>query len=117
MGVGQCVQPTLAHRRQAYPDDTAIATVGDAPYEAHPGRPVDELDRAVVAKHQMGRDIAHARGGTVAAHGQQELVLSGCNARRLGLLLAPVQEAPKTVSEVEEAFEVVVRKATHIETR
>ena len=56
---------------------------------------LSELDRAVVAYVQLlgGLPDRRARRGRVAAYDEQQLVQRGCQARLVGGLLAPAQEA------------------------
>jgi hypothetical protein len=55
---------------------------------------VGESDSAVVAQDEVIGDLANRRSAWIGmtADGEQELVLSGCEARRSGLCLAPTQE-------------------------
>jgi hypothetical protein len=56
---------------------------------------IDEADRAVVAQHEIAGDVPDGRSArvVVTADGQQQLVLGGCEARGLGVLLAPVRSS------------------------
>ena len=71
---------------------------------------VDEPDRAVVAQHEVAGDVADRRPArvAVAADGEQQLVLGGREARGLGVLLAPAQEAAQTGAQLQQPSVVLV---------
>src|SRR5881397_359965 len=74
------------------------------------GRAIDETDRAVVLKQERVRHVADRGTERIgeAAHGQQELVLGGCEAHVVGLLLAPPKESTESRSELQQALVVAV---------
>jgi hypothetical protein len=84
--------------------------VGDPAYQTCGHRPINELDDAVMAKHQILRKVPD--GGSTAIrvgpYRQEELVLRTCQPCGLGLLFAPPLEAPQTSAEPEEPFIVFV---------
>jgi hypothetical protein len=72
--------------------------------------PIDETDRAVVAKEQVVGDVADRRSACVAtpANGQHELVLGRRESDRTRLLLGPSEEAPEPGPELEQPPIIVV---------
>lgn len=123
MRLAQSVQATLTFYRERNSHHAVIGAVGQALHKAGPRGAIEQLDRAVVAVQEMGGKVAHARGGAVAADGQQQLVLSGRDSRRAGLLLAPAEKSTEAVSKVEEPLELGVREvagrlgSTHVGRR
>jgi hypothetical protein len=75
-------------------DNAVVTAVLDPADEARVGGTIDEAHRAVVPKHERRRNVADGRAAMIvrAAHREQELMLGGCDADCLGLLLAPVHE-------------------------
>ena len=67
-------------------------------------RPVDQLDRAVMAHQQVASHLPDGRAGWVwmAADGKQQLVLGWSHARHGGLVGAPAQEPVQPGAEVEQ---------------
>lgn len=88
---------------QAQPHDPVVLAVGSAPYEAGCFGPVDQADRAVVPDQEHFGDLTDSRRSPipVTSDRQQELMLHRGEARRDGLFLAPVQEAPQADPELE----------------
>ena len=68
-----------------------IGWVLSAVDESGPLGPVDEADRAVMTEEKVRGHIADARPLRIGmtSDRQQQLVLGGCEAGRLGTLLAP----------------------------
>jgi hypothetical protein len=79
------------------PHDAAVVGVRDALDQAGVLGAIHEGDGAVVTEQQVAGGLADRRPALVvmAADGQEQLVLGGRDARRLGLLLAPAQEPPQ----------------------
>lgn len=77
------------------PHHPVVARVADAGDETGGVSSVDQPDRTVVAEQEIVGQLADGRppGVVMAFHGQKELVLGRCQARRPGLLLAPALEA------------------------
>ena len=76
-------------------DSTVVGRVGVADDQPGYRGAVDQPDGAVVAQHQVVGDLADGGAGGigVAADREQQLMLRGREPGRLGLLLAPAQEA------------------------
>lgn len=71
MGGGQVRQAVLTVGGELEAHDALVGVIGDPPEEAGALRPVDELDRAVVAEEEVGGHVAHRRPALVPAHGEQ----------------------------------------------
>lgn len=110
MGLGQGVQPAFAHRRQGDPHHAVVPAVGEAADEPGLHGAIDQLDGAVVAEQEVGRDVADARCRSVASDRQEELVLGRREPDLMSLVLAPVKEPAQAVAELQESLEVTVRK-------
>lgn len=65
---------------------------------------VDKTHDAVVAQHEGLRELADRRSvlGTAASYCEQKLMLGWGEAVRIGLFLAPVQEAAQAGAQVQE---------------
>ena len=64
--------------------DASIVGVGPPLQQPGPLGPIDQLDGAVVAQHQVVGDVADRRVAVVAADGEEQLVLGRASARRRG---------------------------------
>ena len=89
-----------------------VVGVGAPRHETHRLGAVDQPDRAVVAHQQVAGDVGHRRALRlgVTAHGQQQLVLRGGQALRLGRPLAPVQEPAQGDAERQQVGVLPVRE-------
>jgi hypothetical protein len=80
-----------------------------------PGRdgPVDEADGAVMPEEQVVGDVSDGRSGRVVmtSDREQELMLGGGEASRVGVLLAPAQEAPQIRAQLQQTAVVLVGRA------
>jgi hypothetical protein len=110
VGTGEATEDGIAVRSGSEPDQAPVDGVGDPAYQTCGHRPINELDDAVMAKHQILRKVPD--GGSTAIrvgpYRQEELVLRTCQPCGLGLLFAPPLEAPQTSAEPEEPFVVFV---------
>jgi len=110
VGTGEAPQDGIAVWGGAQPDQPSIDGIGDPAYQTCGHRTIDELDHAVMAKHQVLRKVAH--GGSpavrVGSHREEELVLRTREPSGLGLLLAPPLEAPETCPEPQQPFVLIV---------
>jgi hypothetical protein len=72
--------------------------------------PIDQTDGAVVPEVEVIRDLPDGRTPPIlmAPHGEKQLVLGRGQPGRLGLLLAPVEEAPQTGAQAEQPPIVLV---------
>ncbi len=103
MQPGEPAQHTRAGSSQAQSNQTMIVAVGSALDERGRLGPVDESDHAVVAEQEVVGHLADGRrAARVSAHREQQLVLRGRDAGVDRLLLAPVQELPELVAELEQ---------------
>ena len=81
-----------------------------APDETGGGRPVDELDSAVVAQEQVLGDVGDrgSSGVVVATHGEHQLVLCRGQPDRFRLLLTEPFEAAKPGPELQQSLIVLI---------
>ena len=117
MGGRQRGQVGLAIGGQLEVDDPAVVGIGAAPQQAGPLGPVDQLDGTVVAQHQVLGDVADRRVTIVAPHGEEQLVLGGCQPGGAGLTLRPLLEPPQGVTEPQQLTEVVVGRGARVARR
>jgi hypothetical protein len=91
---GELLKTTFSEGRQLEADYALVMWVAGAFHQARGGRPVDELDGAVVAEEQVPCDLTDGRSPrvVVAADGEQELVLGGGEADGGRLPPAPSQK-------------------------
>ena len=110
VAAAQAGELARAVRGQPEADGAVVVRIVLAADQPRAGRPVDQADRAVVPQQERRRDVAEGRPAAVrmAPDREQELVLGGRDAERLGLLLAPVEEAPELGAEAEEPLVVRV---------
>jgi len=92
-----------------------IVGIGCPSEEPGGHRPIHQADDAVPLQHQVVGDVAdrRRRRARVTANGEQELVLSGSQADRRRLLLAPAEETTKSVAELEQPLVVGIRQGGH----
>jgi hypothetical protein len=94
--------------REGDTDHTLIGRVGSAPDQSVGSCAIDQADRAVMAQDEVLGQVAN-RGSLVAgvtANRQQQLVLGGCQPGRVGLLIAPAQEAAQSGAQLQQMLEV-----------
>ena len=98
-------------RGELQSDDPLVIAVRPAPDQPCGLGPVDQADCAVVSEQEVRGDVADRRPTRVGMtpHCEQELVLRGGEPDGLGLRLAPMEEAPKSVAELEQAPVVDIR--------
>ncbi len=94
VGIGQGLDLLGSPLGQTEAHDALVVRIGETLYEARRDSAVDELHGAVVAQQQMVGHVADGRRRSVAAHGEQQLMLRARQPHGLRLLLAPVEEAP-----------------------
>ena len=98
MQLGEGLEAPDARGREPEPHDPLVLGVADPRHQAGVDGAVHQPDGTVVAQQEVVRRLAH-RGAAavfVAADGQQQLVLRRRQPRRLGLLVAPAQEAAES---------------------
>ena len=97
VGLGESVELRAPGRREGDPYDALARGVGTSLDEPILDRAVDQPHRAVVTQDEVVGDVADRRTGRIgmAPDREQQLVLGAGQAGRLGLLLAPAQEAPQ----------------------
>src|SRR3954452_6662905 len=115
MQLRQACDGLFAGPGQLHPHHSAVAVVLRPVDE--PGRlgAVDELHGAVVSKEQVLRDLADGRPApaVVALYRQEQLVLRGGQAGRLGLLLAPPVEPAQRRTEGQQGRVVGLPRGCH----
>jgi len=108
MCVGQCDELLLAAGRQAQAHEPVVVAIGDTFDEPGAFGAVDQLDDAVMPEQEMCGDLADGWRITVAADGEEQLVLRAGDADPVGLVLAPAEEPAQPVAKRQEALEVRV---------
>src|SRR5213076_2201583 len=96
------LQPAHAERGQGDTYHPVVAVVDVPADETGALSPVDQPHRAVVPEEQVAGDVADRGVGRLAAYREQQLVLRRGDAGGGGLPLAPVQEPPEGVPELQE---------------
>lgn len=93
---GELLQDTSAGRCERQAHDPAVVSIDRTHHVPAALGPIDELDHAVVLQQQVVGQFGHRRRGiaVVPADGQQQLMLLRSESGSVGLLVAPVQEAP-----------------------
>jgi hypothetical protein len=93
------------------PDDPVVVPVLTPSDEPGGLGSIDQADCAVVAQQQVFGHVADGRPAPIGMtpNGEQQLVLSRRDAGRLGLLLAPAQEAPEPGAELEQPAVIGIR--------
>ena len=96
---------------EVQPHDPVVVAVLTAADEPGGLRPVDQADGSVVAQKEVLGHVADGRSAPVGMtpDGEQQLVLGRRDAGRLGLLLAPAQEATEPGAELEQPPVVGIR--------
>jgi len=108
VGSGEGGQQRLAVGGEPHPDHAVVVGIGGALHEIRLLCAIDQLDSAVVAEQEVAGDVADRRVAPMPPDGQQQLVLRRRQALVPGLLLAPVEEAPELVAQVEELLVVPI---------
>jgi hypothetical protein len=110
MGGGELAQSTGAECSESETDHSLVVGIGTALDQVCGRRSVDESDGAVMSQQQRIGDIADGRAqrAVVAAYGEQQLVLRGCDTERRRLFLAPRQEPTQCRSEREQLSVFVI---------
>jgi hypothetical protein len=105
------VQRLGAAGSELQPNDPVVVAVLKPADEPSALRPVDQADRAVMAQEQVLGHVADRRAAPIGmtSNGEQQLVLGRRDAGRLGLLLAPAQEAAEPGTELEQPPVVGIR--------
>jgi hypothetical protein len=105
-------EPPSAEWREVQPHHPVIVLVDAAPDQTGGFGPIDEPNRAVMAKQQRLGHLPDRRAARLptSTDRQEELMLRRRQPCRDGLLLAPVQEATEARSELEEALIIAVGK-------
>lgn len=83
-------------------DDAVVGRIEIPTHEPAGLGSVDELHGRVMTQEQVTGEVADRRVVTMTSDREEELVLGRRETGRLGLLLAPPQEAAKPISKVEE---------------
>ncbi len=114
--LGERLEPLGAGRGQLQADDPVVLGVAVPLHQPSRVGPVDQSDRAVVPEQQVVGHLAHGGAAAVAVppDGEQQLVLRRRQPGRLGLLLAPAQEAPKSRAQRQQVLVVVVPQSHRI---
>ena len=96
---------------EVQPDDPVVVAVLNPADEPGGLRSVDQPDRAVMAQEQVLGHVADRRTAPIGmtSNGEQQLMLGRRDAGRLGLLLAPAQEAAEPGAELEQPPVVGIR--------
>jgi drug/metabolite transporter (DMT)-like permease len=105
MHLGELHENARSLGSQAQADHAAVVLVLQALDQARGLRPVHQADGAVMAQEEVAGRVADGRPARVlvAADGQQELVLRGCQPGGFGLLGAPMKEPPEARPEQEQS--------------
>ena len=100
----QAGEPPIPHGGQAQPDRALVLWIRPSPNQPRRLGPVHELHHAVVAQQQVVRDVSDRGPPTirVTPHREEELVLRRREPEARGLLLAPPEEPPKPIAEIEQ---------------
>jgi hypothetical protein len=103
-----------AHGSEAKPDRTPIRGIRASTDQARVLRSIDQFHNGVMAKQQVLGHFTDRRTPSirVGTDDEQQLVLPGGQSSGLRLPGAPSQEAPKAISELQEAPVVLVAEAT-----
>jgi hypothetical protein len=99
--------------------DAAVLGLRHPPHQPGGLGPVDQFHDAVVAQQQVVGDLPDRRGrAVVAPDGEQQLVLRRREPGGAGLLLAPMEEPPDAVAELQQPPVVLVTQLPpHIASR
>jgi hypothetical protein len=109
VGAGELPDEPVPFIGKANADDAGILDVVLAADDADGLRPVDQPDSAVALQQEVLSQVANGGrlGARVALDGHQQLVLSGGQADRGCLVLAPAQEPPQRHPELQVVLEIL----------
>jgi hypothetical protein len=112
---GELLEAAGAQPRQGQAHDPLVGLIRAAVQESRRFGSVDESDNAVGPQLKVLGHIAHGRRlrPRMAAHREQQLMVSGRQADGDGLLLAEPKEAAQPVTELEQPLVFGVAQARH----
>jgi hypothetical protein len=110
MDQGEALEQTFPLGRDLNQDLAPIDSARRPAHKAPSLQPVDQLDRAVMAKQEALREISDRGGSTGgnAPQGQQELVLRGIDPRLARRAFAETEKTPDLVAKLRERPVVVL---------